>query len=237
MRFRLQLQGVTALFVAVALVLPMSSPVQADSRDRQWPARTALGCPAPTWPSNASPGSPGEGRRVLVIGDSLTRESRQDLVRGMRAHGWTPTIRCWGGKRLDWGLAQLKRAKALGQLPEIVVLGLGTNDMRWIDRSRTRSRLEQFVKAVGPKRQLIIVGTYANGADRFTRAKERWFNDLAERVAVQHPHVHALGWGSFARANGVKFRDGLHYTRAGERTYANFIVEGLDSTVPLAVSN
>lgn len=220
------------MLAAVALGVIMSSSAQADSRDRQWPVRTALGCPAPTWPSTLSTGSPGEGRRVLVIGDSLTRESRQDLARGMRAQGWTPTIRCWGGKRLDWGLAQLKRAKILGQLPEIVVLGLGTNDMRWIDRARTKSRLEQFVKAVGPERQLIIVGTYAKGADRFTRAKERWFNGLADRVAAQRPNVHSLGWGSFARANRVKFRDGLHYTRAGERAYARFIIEALGSRVP-----
>lgn len=229
MRFRFQRHGVTALCAAVALGLVVSGPAQADSRDRQWPARTALGCPAPNWPSTLASGSPGDGRRVLVIGDSLTRESRQDLVRGMRAQGWTPTIRCWGGKRLDWGLTQVKRAKNLGQLPEIVVLGLGTNDMRWIDRSRTKSRLEQFIKAVGPKRQLIIVGTYAKGADRFTRAKERWFNNLAEQLAAQATNVHALGWGNFARANRVKFRDGLHYTRSGERAYANFIVEALGS--------
>jgi lysophospholipase L1-like esterase len=174
-------------------------------------------------------GSPGEGRRVLVIGDSLTRESRQDLIREMRAQGWTPTIRCWGGKRLDWGLAQLKRAKSLGQLPEIVVLGLGTNDMRWIDRSVTKSRLERFVKAVGPQRQLIVVGTYARGADRLSRPKERWFNNLAADLAANRSNVHALDWGSFARANRVKFRDGLHYTRAGEKAYAAFIVDALGS--------
>ena len=50
------------------------------------------------WPDslNTTPG-PGQGRRVLVIGDSLTRNGRKPLKRALREDGWTPTVRCFEG--------------------------------------------------------------------------------------------------------------------------------------------
>ena len=85
-------------------------------------------------------------RRVLVIGDSLVREAKGVIVCGLRSSGWTPTIRCFGGKRLDWALGQIDRACAQGQLPEVVVIVMGTNDMRWIDPSTTRARMGRVAR-------------------------------------------------------------------------------------------
>ena len=200
-------------------------PASASDGPRKDPAWTTMGdpraCSAPIWPRtpNATPG-PGNGRRVLVIGDSLTRNGREPLTRKLRADGWTPTVRCFGGKRLDWAIAQARRAKDIDQLPGVVVIAVGTNDMRWIDRGRTKARMNQLIDILGPRRTVLWVDTYASGGDRFTRQKERWFNRQVRALAAENPNVHRIDWGDYARANGVRFADALHYTSAGTRQWA-----------------
>lgn len=161
----------------------------------------------------------------MVIGDSLTRNGRAPLKKKLRADGWTPTVRCFGGKRLDWAIAQAKRAKKLGQLPDTVVIAIGTNDMRWIDRATTSARMKQLMKVLGPKRTVLWVDTYASGGDRFTRAKEKWFNRQVKQLAEQRENLHHVVWGRYARNNNVPFGDALHYTPSGTRTWAQRVAD------------
>jgi len=191
----------------------------APRSDAAWPARTgALGCPAPTWKE-------GPGERIVVIGDSLTREGRRPLTRYLQQAQWNPTIRCWGGTRLYWAIDMVKVAKRKGQLPDSVVIALGTNDMRWIDRARTRDRMRALVEAIGPERRILWVDTYASGGDRFTTSKQRWFNREVRRLARERPQVRVAAWGEYARGEKVRFRDALHYDATGERTWARFVAD------------
>ena len=227
-----------ALAAVLALMAGGAPMVHADEgtrneprKDPQWTTEgDARACSAPIWPrkSNTTPG-PGEGRRVLVIGDSLTRNARTPLKRKLRASGWTPTVRCFGGKRLDWAIAQAKRAKEIDQLPDTVVIAIGTNDMRWIDRGTTKARMGKLLDLLGNKRTVLWVDTYASGGDRFTRAKEKWFNKQVKRQAKERPNVYRVNWGSYARKQGVGFADALHYTNAGEKAWARRVVQILDA--------
>jgi len=196
-------------------------------KDPQWTTEgDARACSGPIWPAslNTTPG-PGQGRRVLVIGDSLTRNGRAPLKRQLRADGWTPTVRCFGGKRLDWAIAQAKRAKQLGQLPDTVVIAIGANDMRWIDRRTTQARMKELMRVLGKKRTVLWVDTYASGGDRFTRSKEKWFNRQVKSLAQQRENLHHVVWGNWARANDVPFADALHYTTSGTRTWAHRVAD------------
>lgn len=200
-------------------------------KDPQWTTEgDPRACSGPIWPrqTNATPG-PGEGRRVLVIGDSLTRNARTPLTRKLRQSGWTPTVRCFGGKRLDWAISQAKRAKEIDQLPGTVVIAIGTNDMRWIDRGTTRSRMQQLLDVLGEKRTVLWVDTYASGGDRFTRSKEKWFNRQVKALARENDNVYRVVWGPYARKQGVRFADALHYDTAGERAWADRVVQVLNS--------
>jgi lysophospholipase L1-like esterase len=199
---------------------------QGPVKDPKWPKRIGWkGCPAPRWPQDLNTGAPGQGRRVLIIGDSLTRDSRKDSLALLQDSGWTPTVRCWGGKRLDWASAQVARAKKLNQLPGIVVIAIGTNDMRWIERSVTEQRVRGLLDQIGPKRQVLWVNTLASpgGGDRFTRAKQRWFNRMLERVAKKHPNLDVLDWAAYGRAQNVGFSGALHLNDRGNRIRAEFI--------------
>lgn len=215
--------------VVLAAVLSVGwAPAVSAERDPQWSTEgDARACTAPVWPERLATGPPGEGRRVLVIGDSLVRESKRDLIRGLRRDGWTPTIRCFGGKRLDWGLAQVARAQAIDQLPGVVVIVLGTNDMRWIDRETTRARMEAVARQLRG-RTVVWVDTYASGGDRFTKEKQRWINRQIARLDRRFAHVHRVPWGAIATREGVEFASALHYDRAGERRFARALVEGIE---------
>lgn len=228
------LRHLVAGLVAVAVIfagIPGFSAAQAAEagprKDPQWSTEgDARACSGPIWPAslNTTPG-PGQGRRVLVIGDSLTRNGRAPLKRKLRADGWTPTVRCFGGKRLDWAIAQAKRAKQLGQLPDTVVIAIGTNDMRWIDRRTTQARMKELMRVLGKKRTVLWVDTYASGGDRFTRSKEKWFNRQVKSLAQQRKNLHHVVWGNWARANDVRFADALHYTTSGTRTWAHRVAD------------
>lgn len=214
-------------FVATTV---MAAPAQADEGPRKDPGWTTEGdpraCSAPIWPKreNTEPG-PGQGRRIVVIGDSLTREARGPLTKRLRADGWTPTIRCFGGKRLDWAMAQVRRAKAIDQLPSVVVIAIGTNDMRWIDRGITKTRMKELVELLGDERTILWVDTYASGGDRFTRDKERWFNRQVKQLASEHENLHRIDWGDYARDEGVRFATALHYDAVGTRAWARRVVD------------
>jgi len=239
-------------FLGLALVAtsltPLASPAAASPqrqsiamapdgpvKDPKWPKRIGWkGCPAPQWPTALNTGEPGQGRRVLIIGDSLTRDSRKRTIQELRASGWTPTVRCWGGKRLDWASAQIARAKKLDQLPGVVVLAFGTNDMRWISRSVTEQRVEQVLDQLGPNRSVLWVNTLASpwGGDRFSRAKQRWFNRMLERVAKKHPNLQVLDWAAFGLANKVRFSSSLHLDARGNRLRAKFVTDQVNAIAP-----
>jgi hypothetical protein len=215
---RKAISGLIAFAVAVAFLVTASSAIAAE-RDPAWPKYIGWrGCSAPVWSSTLATGEPGNGTRVLVLGDSNMRRAAPIVKAQLKKLGWTPTIRCWGGKRLDWGREQIARAKKLNQLPDNVVIALGTNDMRWIDRRVTRARMSAIVDQIGPKRNIYWVDTYAQNAERFTKAKQKWFNEEVRELARRNPNVHVVPFGSDAKASGVRFVDGLQidYGRVGQ---------------------
>lgn len=204
----------------IAVLLPFlgagPAVVASDSRDPSW--RTggdARACSAPRWPSEIPASGPGAGRRVVVIGDSLTRESGSMLERSLRGSGWNPTIRCFGGKRLDWALEQVRDQRAWRGLPDQVIIAMGTNDMRWIDRSVTKSRINRVLKALGSQRDVLWVNLYGGNGDRFSKEKQRWFNRTLSTFVTKYPNLTILEWDSIAERKGVTLADALHYTKRG----------------------
>ena len=137
---------VTSLSPATVVDTAATGPVV----DPAWPANDGYGCPAPRYPRTLNTGAPAQGTRVLIIGDSRTRDSRLNLISGLTASGWTPTIRCWGWKHISWGISQVKRARQLHQLPKWILISLGVNDMGNDSPDTLRSSIDQMLNAIGP---------------------------------------------------------------------------------------
>jgi hypothetical protein len=199
-----------------------------DRVDRQWPANPPWdACPRPVWPGERSTGLPGSGRRVLVIGDSLTRDSRVLSARLMRAAGWTPTFRCWGSRRLDWGLDQVARSRDLRQLPGYVIMALGTNDISWETPATTERRLRTLLDRLGPHRQVLWVDLHLTRS-AWLDARADWFNGLLRRLERTHPNLTVVDWHRVARAHGIRGWDGIHYGPYGFRLRARTVAAALN---------
>lgn len=225
------LQRALVAVIAATLVIGLAPASNADAR---WPTYVGWqGCPAPKWPDQKA-GGLANGARILVIGDSLTRESRTQLATKLRRDGWTPTIRCWGGKRMDWGIAQIQRAKKLGQLPDTVVMALGINDMRLIARSITAQRVRTALDVLGTERTIYWVNMHFAGAGSPGLAKERWFNRLLRAEAAKRPNLRVVDWAQWARDRDIRTRDGLHYGYAGRVQRAEAIRQAVRAGLPPA---
>ena len=180
------------------------------------------------WPGETSAGTPGGGRRVLVIGDSLTRESLALTAKGMRRNGWTPTFRCWGSRRLDWGIDQVVRSRQIGQLPKHVIVALGTNDISWETPQTTERRVRTLLNRLGPNRTVLWVDLHLTRS-AWLDARAAWFNDLLRRLARERPNLTVVGWHRVARAHGIRGWDGIHYGPYGYRLRARTVLEALDA--------
>jgi hypothetical protein len=217
---------VFALFVGLAI----PSTVQASNLDPSW--RTggdSRACAAPVWSPTSSFTSPGNGRRVLIIGDSLTRESRVDMTRLLRKSGWNPTVRCFGGKRLDWAISQVKAQRKWRGLPQTVIIAMGTNDVRWISGSVTKKRIYSLVDSLGPNRDILWVNAYGRNGDRFSKVKQVWLNKTLETVAKQRPNMAVMRWDQIASQAGIGFSSPIHYNKAGFRFRAEQVVAELNA--------
>lgn len=199
-----------------------------DLVDRTWPARPAWdGCPRPVWPGEPAVGAPGGGRRVLIIGDSLTRESKKATAKALRASGWTPTFRCWGSKRLDWGLTQVARARQLGQLPTWVVIALGTNDISWESTATTNSRINRLLDRLGPNRKVMWVDLHLTRS-AWLNARADWFNELIRAKAAKRKNLTVVRWHARARSAGIRGWDGIHYGPDGYALRAKVLTQFLN---------
>lgn len=222
---------VTAGVLAVCAAFLTPSIATAAVEDRAtWqpvdPLEPAKACPRPVWPAASVPG---QGRRVLVLGDSLTKYAYRPLAQGLRTQGWLPTIICWGGSQTDWGLKQAKDVSRRTYLPDRVVVAFGTNDVHknpcagTACREQVRAfgrRVENMLDYLGPQRQVWWLNIDMNADRAATALGEPWnrnypaFNRELSRRARPYPNVTVIDWHSIVTTSAKPVRyswDGLHY--------------------------
>lgn len=145
------------------------------------------------------------GVAPLAIGDSVMIGA----ARRLRRKGFEVDAKCG---RSPWGgLYALRRRKARGELPESVVLALGTN--WWID-GRT---IKRAVRILGRRRTLFLVTPY-----RSWRAVS---NAPMRRAAARRPRrVRLIDWSARAYGHDWWFHnDGTHLRRPGVRAYSRLL--------------
>lgn len=130
---------------------------------------------------------PGHGRRIVVIGDSLTRETRRgrpgqtsaQLVTQLRQQGWEPLIVCFGGKDTSWGMEQIRLLQERNLLGPRVIVALGTNDLL----------LGHLPAAEFETRVRTILGELARGRAADEPRRVWWVNVWAETEAARQLHM------------------------------------------------
>ena len=220
-----------ALFAGVGV-----AHAQPASKDPEWPSNIGWqGCPAPIWPKKLAEGAPGYGSRVLLVGDSLTRNSRIDLKEQLTASGWTPTFRCWGGQTVQWGLAQIKRAKELNQLPSRIVIGLGTNNKYDSPESFT-ANVKKIMDEVGPNREVYWVNLWLDVKKDPRMKVYTRLNKALNQLDEQFPNMQVIDWYTqlvdYTKDHALATTyDGIHYYAKGNKMRAVAITEALNASV------
>ena len=222
-RFR---AGIAAAVLALSAVAPSVAGAAPASVDQQWPVdERGDGCAAPVWP-NAKKSQ--EFRRVLVVGDSLIRNSRAKLESALTEAGWIPTVRCWGAKGSDWGVEQINRARQLGQLPDTIVVSLGTNDIWWLHIPMDVA-IDSMMSAIGSTKTVYWVNLWfgPNGYDDLPKPTAA--NRILRAKAKEYPNLRIVNFAkAFVDAEkidpSVGWEDGVHLNEAGNLVRVNAIV-------------
>lgn len=225
-RFHLAL---AATVVAVATLAAVPASAMPRAVDHQWPVdEKGDGCAAPVWP-NAKKSQ--DYRRVLVVGDSLIRNSRTSLEAKLAEAGWIPTVRCWGAKGSDWGVQQINRARELGQLPDTIVVSLGTNDIWWLHIPMDVA-IDSMMAAIGTSKTVYWINLWfgPNGYDDLPRPMAA--NRILRAKAKEYPNLRIINFAkAFQDAErvdpSVGWEDGVHLNEAGNLVRVKAIVGAL----------
>jgi hypothetical protein len=198
-----------------------------DYVDEEWPTdEKGDGCDAPVWPAAAP-----DADRVLLIGDSLFRNSRASLEESLAADGWVPTVRCWGAKGTDWGVGQVERARELQQLPQTVVLSFGTNDIWWLGISM-EDAVDQMMDSLGSEREVYWINLWYDQTAYEDLPDPSAPNAILKAKTAEYPNLHIIDFASafegLASAGvDVAWTDGVHLNETANQLHTDLILAAL----------
>src|SRR4051812_21163753 len=145
------------------------------------------------------------GRAPLALGDSVMLGAAWRLTHA----GFESDTLC--GRSPRAGLEVLRRRRDRGTLPEVVVVGLGTN------ATMTYGDVAAMLRVLGPRRKLMLVTA--------TRHWRSVSGAPMRRAARRHPRRVALvDWAALARRHpGWLWGDGTHLRPRGLPGYTRLI--------------
>ncbi len=185
---------------------------------------------ATTTTSSTVPPPPG----VLVIGDSNLFESGADVDAALRDAGFEPTSRGvpgYGLKDLDeYWLVELPAL--LEPDPEVVVVGLGTNDTSVAaDVAAFPERLDEMMEALGDRPVVWI--THVDDRPDAPASAGRAINAAIRAAPDRWPNLTVLDFAvDIANDPTILRFDNLHFSKAGIRAYAQKITEAVTAQNP-----
>jgi hypothetical protein len=170
---------------------------------------------------------PVSDRRVLVVGDSLTEISKNEVRASLAAAGWRAVVDGRGG--LSIGLWRpFVGADTRFTSPHVAVVELGTNDC-----DQTCRPLSPDIDAIVTK--LLDEGVHAIlwmnvQEDSPYPRHPRFVNQELERAAVRWPQLSIVDLSSaFAGHPEWHTEDGIHFNEPGRLIYAQLILQALDA--------
>jgi len=170
---------------------------------------------------------------VVLLGDSLIRDSRSSLREALRGNGFNPVFVCWGGKTTSWGVDQLGQMADLGVTPDCLVLNLGTNDVKneAASPSALQSNLVSLIGAAGGIAHVMLVNIWAITAVAPTTMKDvDQTLDSYRNAVAEAGKGRVIPWAEQARDNpGFIGDDGVHDTNDGSALRTQLIADAVAS--------
>lgn len=169
-----------------------------------------------------------EGRRVAIIGDSITAGNAQDLVNVIGPH-FKLTLRAKAGLRTDEMIGQAQ--EIAGMKFDQVIINLGTNDVvQNVPTAQAIGNLRRLVAIFSGARCIHIVNVNAQ-MKAFGAARPQ-ATDLDNQIkALSHDtsRVDVIDWNAIVtkHGNGITI-DTVHPTPAGEQLLAHAYSDALE---------
>jgi lysophospholipase L1-like esterase len=171
---------------------------------------------------------------VVMVGDSITRGSADEIRFTLAAGGFTDVvvdgltsrrIDVGGGQSPESGVDAIYRLLAEGADPDVWVIALGTNDIGKYATSEEYGALVAFVVDMLPDdTPLVWVDAYrddyADDSALFNEALRAQLSDRDGTVVVD--------WYDVVSQDDSILRDGVHPDRDGEALFASMVAQGLE---------
>jgi hypothetical protein len=174
------------------------------------------------------------GRRVPVVGDSITVFAGHDIKRAL-SPTYHAEIHAVFGQRIDQMLPTLRHDVA--QQPFAVVVNLGTNDvLQARQRSDWHANTDAMIAAAAPARCVVFttISTLVN-APTAIPALATQINDVIEHAVATHRNFHVIDWNRAVNAPGgtsLLIADKVHPSPIGQLRLAAMIKHALDTDCP-----
>lgn len=168
-----------------------------------------------------------EGRRAVVVSDSILAGAESALVARLEEAGWSVTFDA-EVNRTTYSAAAVV-ASHRDELTDTVVLSLGAND--GADRETFRRRVDSVLAEVRDVPHVYWLSLH-EVRDGYVGA-----NEVLRELERQHPNLTVLDWHSLASADAaLTASDGLHLSPAGARAMAGLVgdaaTQAPDPTAP-----
>lgn len=190
-----------AVFVALALLVVLA---------------TACNDPTPT-----------TGNRLLVVGDSLTALTRNNVAAVLRDAGWDPTIDAESGTSIEDWAPRLHDILAFTQ-PNVVIIELGTNDC-----DKTCPDLAPIIDGVMRTLADVKDVLWVNVQDdTFYPKHADYVNYAIEAADARWPNMFTADLATVMHGHPEWRADGLHFNTTGAFQYASMLVDALRQFAP-----
>ena len=172
----------------------------------------------------STPTTSGAVPAVLVIGDSNLFQSGAQVDAALRDEGVEPTLHGvpgYGVKDLEYWLGQL--GGLLARDPDIVVVGLGTNDAEAAsDILQFPARLDELMGTIGARR--VIWLTHVDDRPGAPHDAGSTVNQMVREAATRWPNLTVLDFATEIAADPtILHADALHFSPHGMEVYADEI--------------
>jgi hypothetical protein len=163
--------------------------------------------------------------RVLVVGDSNLFQSGADVDTALRSVGVEPTLHGlpgYGVKHFDRYWSR-EVPRLLETDPDVVVVGLGTNDaLESADVLAFPDRLDQMMALFGDRPVIWI--THVDERPAAPVDAGRTVNEMIRAAPDRWPNLTVLDFTlTMAEDPTILHRDGLHFSAGGRKVYAQEI--------------
>ncbi len=171
---------------------------------------------------------------VVMVGDSITQGSRDEIAYTLAAGGFTDVtidgvvsrrIAAGGGGNPESGLDAIARLIAAGADPDVWVIALGTNDIgKYATSEEYGALVARVVDLLPDEHPLVWVDAFR---DDYVDASREFDEALRAQLSERDGTV-VVDWFDVVSQDRSVLRDGVHPDRDGEALFAEMVAAGLD---------